>query len=65
MKKVPKCKECDNCKYYDILYKSFYCGHSSLLQELLISVDRQPKISPKWCPLRKDIEELKGEQDAK
>lgn len=59
MKKVPKCEECDNCKEVNMFYKSFYCEHSSLQQELLISVDRQPRNSPKWCALRKAIQELK------
>ena len=45
---VPKCKECELCREYDISYKYLYCSS----KEKQICVGDSIKTSPKWCPER-------------
>lgn len=52
MKRVPHCKDCNNCKQVQTIYISYYCYHDD--SEKYISVDNYPKTSPGWCPLRND-----------
>lgn len=52
---------CDECKYMKsdegLFYKTYYCKHRSfknLDYSKCLGVDKPPKTSPQWCPLRED-----------
>ena len=53
--KVPKCSKCEYLKMYDLMYTCFYCDHEERTDEMgKLGVEHPPKISPEWCPKRKN-----------
>lgn len=55
MSVIPRCSECDFLKIYDYTYKCYYCDHDNRIDDMgKISVNYPPKVSPEWCPKRKN-----------
>lgn len=49
---------CKNCKYlkcYAINRQIYFCDNDNRIDDIgKLSVDREPKGHPKWCPLLKE-----------
>lgn len=58
MNRVPHCAECDRCQCIDFIYKDYYCCEENDTMWIFgrLGVDHPPKTSPKWCPLRENID---------
>lgn len=58
MNRVPHCAECERCQCIDFTYKDYYCceEHDTMRIFGRLGVDHPPKTSPKWCPLRENID---------
>lgn len=58
MNRVPHCAECERCQCIDFAYKDYYCceEHDTMRIFGRLGVDHPPKTSPKWCPLRENID---------
>lgn len=53
MDNVPNCAGCNFMKMYDYTYRIYYCDHEGRTDDMgKLGVDKLPKGSPGWCPLR-------------
>ena len=53
MNRVPHCAECEYMKKYDYGKKIYYCDHTGRIDDMgKLGVDKLPKTSPVWCPLK-------------
>ena len=51
--KEMNCTECEFLKSYNHTYKNYYCDHVDRIDDMgKLGVDKLPKTSPIWCPLR-------------
>ncbi|EOT24150.1 hypothetical protein C805_02362 [Eubacterium sp. 14-2] len=56
--KVQNCAECDFMKKYEYNKKIYYCDHVDRIDDMgKLGVDKLPKTSPVWCPLREKVNE--------